>query len=74
MATAIGSGETCVLASASRRFYVHVGSLAFLVAAQPSFFGEVANALALSGASRALDQVVEDWMLLTPSVIEPGAA
>jgi len=72
MATAIGSGETCVLAPASRRFYVHVGSLAFLVAAQPSFFGEVANALALSGASRALDQVVEDWMLLTPSVIEPA--
>ncbi len=61
-----------VLAPASRRFYVHVGSLAFLVAAQPSFFGEVANALALSGTSRALDQVVEDWMLLTPSVIEPA--
>ena len=71
MATAIGSAETCAVdAPASRRFYVHVGSFAFLVAAQPSFFGEVANALALSGASRALDQVVQDWMMLTPSVIE----
>jgi len=73
MATAIGSAETCAVdAPASRRFYVHVGSFAFLVAAQPSFFGEVANALALSGASRALDQVVQDWMMLTPSVIEPA--
>lgn len=73
MATAIGPMETCAVeAPASRRFYVHVGSLAFLVAAQPSFFGEVANALALSGASRALDQVVQDWMMLTPSVVEPA--
>jgi hypothetical protein len=72
MATAIDSAEACALgALASRRFYVHVGSLGFLVAAQPSFFGEVAHALALSGASRALDQVVEDWRLLSASVIEP---
>jgi hypothetical protein len=73
MATAIGSADTCaVQAPASRRFYVHVGSIAFLVAAQPSFFGEVANALALSGASRGLDQVVQDWSMFTPSVVEPA--
>jgi hypothetical protein len=73
MATAIDSAETCALdAPASRRFYVHVGSLGFLVAAQPSFFGEVAHALALSGASRALDQVVQDWTMFSPSVIEPA--
>jgi hypothetical protein len=73
MATAIDSVEACAIdAPASRRFYVHVGSLGFLVAAQPSFFGEVAYALALSGASRALDQVVQDWMLFSPSVIEPA--
>jgi hypothetical protein len=72
MATAISSAAACALdASASRRFYVHVGSLGFLVSAQPSFFGEVAHALALSGASRALDQVVQDWTLLSPSIIEP---
>jgi hypothetical protein len=69
----IGSVETCALdAPTSRRFYVHMGSLGFLVAAQPSFFGEVAHALALSGASRALDQIVQDWTMFSPSsVIEP---
>lgn len=62
METAVGVAETCAVnRPASRRFYVHVGSLGFLVAAQPTFFGEVAHALALSGASRALDQVVQDW-------------
>jgi len=73
MAAATGSVDSCSLqAQTSRRFYVHVGSLAFLIGAQPSFFGEVAYALALSGASRALDQVVEDWTLFSPSVIEPA--
>ncbi len=73
MATAIDHAEVCALdAPASRRFYIHVGSLGFLVAAQPSFFGEVAHALALSGASRALDQVVQDWTMFSPSVIEPA--
>jgi len=75
MATAIDAAETCSLDTrASRRFYVHVGSLGFLVAAQPPFFGEVAHALALSGASRALDQVVQDWMMFSPSVTEPAPA
>jgi hypothetical protein len=73
MATAIDSPEACALdAPASRRFYVHVGSFGYLVAAQPSFFGEVAHALALSGASRALDQAVQDWTMFSPSVIEPA--
>lgn len=73
MATAIDSADTCALDTpASRRFYVHVASLGFLVAAQPSFFDEVAIALALSGASRALDQVVQDWAMLTPSGAEPA--
>ncbi len=73
MAASIVSAETCVLdRPASRRFYVHVSSLGFLVAAQPTFFGEVAHALALSGASRALDQVVEDWTMLSPSEMEPA--
>lgn len=68
MITAVDSSETCALvAPASRRFYVHVGSFGFLVAAQPSIFEEVAGALALSGASRAIDQAVEDWMMLSPS-------
>jgi hypothetical protein len=68
MATAIDSADTCVLdAPASRRFYVHVGSLGFLIAAQPSIFEEVAYALALSGASRALDQAAEDWELFPSS-------
>jgi hypothetical protein len=68
MATAINSAETCVLDEpASRRFYVHVGSLGFLVAAQPSIFEEVACALALSGASRALDQAAEDWEMFESS-------
>lgn len=72
MATVIDSAETCAVnRPASRRFYVHVGSLGFLVAAQPTFFGEVAHALALSGASRALDQVVEDWAMFSPSGMEP---
>jgi hypothetical protein len=71
MATAINSAETCVLdAPASRRFYVHVGSLGFLIAAQPSIFEEVAYALALSGASRALDQAAEDWDMFPSS--DPG--
>jgi hypothetical protein len=62
VAIAINSADTCVLdAPASRRFYVHVGSLGSLVAAQPSIFEEVAYALGLSGASRALDQAAEDW-------------
>ena len=62
MATGIDSSGTCSLdAPASRRFYVHVASLGFLVAAQPPIFEEVAYALALSGASRALDQAAEDW-------------
>jgi hypothetical protein len=75
MAAAIGSAETCTLGRpASRRFYVHIGSLGFLVAAQPTFFGEVAHALATSGASRALDQVVEDWAMFSPSEIEPALA
>ena len=73
MATPIISPETCALdRPASRRFYVHVGSLGYLVAAQPTFFGEVAHALALSGASRALDQVVEDWTMFSPSETEPA--
>jgi hypothetical protein len=71
MATAINSAETCVLdAPASRRFYVHVGSLGFLIAAQPSIFEELACALALSGASRALDQAAEDWDMFPSS--DPG--
>ena len=68
MAIAINSADTCVLdAPASRRFYVHVGSLGFLVAAQPSIFEEVAYALGLSGASRALDQAAEDWEMFPSS-------
>jgi hypothetical protein len=75
MAAAVNSTETCALdRPASRRFYVHIGSLGFLVAAQPTFFGEVAHALALSGASRALDQVVEDSAMFSPSGPEPSLA
>ncbi len=75
MAVAINSMGTCALdRPASRRFYVHIGSLGFLVAAQPTFFGEVAHALALSGTSRALDQVVEDWTMFSPSGMEPALA
>jgi hypothetical protein len=75
MASAISSTEACALERpASRRFYVHVGSLGFLVAAQPTFFGEVANALALSAASRALDQVVEDYSMFSPDGWEPSLA
>jgi hypothetical protein len=71
MATAIGFAETCSLdAPASRRFYVHVGSFGLLVAAQPSIYDEVARALALSGASRALDQAAQDWMLFKPNAME----
>lgn len=66
MPALVDSAETCaVTMPASRRFYVHVGSLGFLVAAQPSMFDEVASALALSGASRALDQAVEDWAMFS---------
>jgi hypothetical protein len=68
MAYAIDFTETCALEKpASRRFYVHVSSLGFLIAAQPSVFREVALPLALSGASRALDQVVEDCTMFGPS-------
>lgn len=75
MATAIEPGQTCALdRPASRRFYVHVGSLGFLVAVQPTFFGEVAHALALSGASRALDQAVQDWTMFSPAEMEPALA
>jgi hypothetical protein len=75
MATASGVAEACAVdRPASRRFYVHVGSLGFLVTAQPRFFGEVAHALALSGASRALDQVVQDWTLFSRSGPEPELA
>lgn len=67
------SSVMCALdAPASRRFYVHAASFGFLVAAQPSVFGEVAHAFAMSGASRALDQAVEDWAMLLPS--EAGAS
>jgi len=69
MATA-DSDMCAVTMPASRRFYVHVGSLGFLVAAQPSVFNEVATALALSGASRALDQAVEDWAMFSPAGAE----
>jgi hypothetical protein len=73
MALAFGPAQTCaVVRPASRRFYVHIGSLGFLVAAQPTFFNEVAHALALSGASRALDQVHEDWMMFAPSDVDPA--
>ncbi|HEY1818824.1 MAG TPA: hypothetical protein VGG83_02765 [Trebonia sp.] len=75
MATAINFMDTCALAApASRRFYVHVTSLGFLIAAQPSIFEEVASALALSGASRALDQAVEDWEMFSPSGGDPSLA
>ena len=75
MPTAIDFAETCAVdRPASRRFYVHIGSLGYLVAAQPTFFGEVAHALALSGASRALDQVVQDWTMFAPSGTEPALA
>jgi hypothetical protein len=73
MAIAVPYTDTCaVTRPASRRFYVHVGSLGFLVAAQPTFFGEVAHALGLSGASRALDQVAEDLTMFSPSSMEPA--
>ena len=36
------------------------------------FFGEVAYALALSGANTALDQVVQDWTMFSPDVIKPA--
>jgi hypothetical protein len=75
MTTAVNSPEKCALdAPASRRFYVHVGSLGFLVAAQPSIFEEVAHALAMSGASRALDQAAEDWAMLSPSGVDTSLA
>jgi len=73
MSALVGSPDMCaVTMPASRRFYVHVGSLGFLVAAQPSMFDEVAQALALSGASRALDQAAEDWAMFSPDEMEPG--
>jgi hypothetical protein len=67
--------EVCALTRpASRRFYVHIDSFGFLVATQPTFFGEVAHALALSGASRALDQATEDWDMFSPSGAAPALA
>ena len=73
MSAVADSPEMCaVTMPASRRFYVHADSLGFLVAAQPSMFDEVAQALALSGASRALDQAVEDWTMFSPSRMEPA--
>jgi hypothetical protein len=75
MATAINVPDSCALdRPASRRFYVHIGSLGYLVAAQPTFFEEIAHALALSGASRALDQVVQDWAMFAPSEKEQSLA
>jgi hypothetical protein len=75
MATAINPAEACVLeAPASRRFYVHVASLGFLIAAQPSIFEEVAYALALSGASRGLDQAAEDWEMFSSPGQKPSLA
>jgi len=75
MATAINTVESCGIdRPASRRFYVHIGSLGFLVGAQPTFFGEVAHALALSGASRALDQVVQDWTMFAPADMDQPLA
>jgi len=75
MATAAAGdlAETCAVdRPASRRFYVHVGSLGYLVAVQSTFYGEVARALALSGASRALDQAVQDWAMFSPARLEPS--
>jgi hypothetical protein len=73
MTFVVDSSETCALvAPASRRFYVHVASFGFLVAAQPSIFDEVAHALAMSGASRALDQAVQDWEMLSPDDVDPA--
>jgi hypothetical protein len=74
MATAESAQACALVASASRRFYVHLSSFGFLVAAQPSMFGEVADALAISGASRALDQAVQDWAMLSPSGVDPALA
>jgi len=75
MTPAVDSSETCAqVAPASRRFYVHIASFGFLVAAQPSIFDEVAHALAMSGASRALDQAVQDWQMLSPDDIDPALA
>jgi hypothetical protein len=75
MDTVADSSEACALvAPASRRFYVHVGSFGFLVAAQPSIFDEIAHAFALSGASRALDQAVQDWEMFAPSVVDTSLA
>jgi hypothetical protein len=73
MATGTDPDMCAVTMPASRRFYVHVGSLGFLVAAQSSMYDEVAQALALSGASRALDQAVEDLEMFPPAgEAEPG--
>jgi hypothetical protein len=44
----------------SRRFYVHAGSFQGLMLAQSSFAEELGTALALSAASRAAEQVLED--------------
>jgi hypothetical protein len=67
--------ETCTVdRPTSRRFYVHAGSLGFLVTAQPTFYGEVAHSLALSGASRALDQAVQDWEFFSSDGADPELA
>lgn len=75
MTSVIDFTGACVLERpASRRFYVHVGSFGFLIAAQPSIFEEVASALALSGASRALDQAVQDWSMFGPADADAAAS
>jgi hypothetical protein len=71
MVTAPDPAQACALAGhPSRRFYVHLGSFGFLIATQPSTLEEVADALAISGASRALDQAVQDWAMLSPSGVD----
>jgi hypothetical protein len=68
MTTTFEQVATCVRGTAvGRRFYVHVGSLGFLLAAQPSMFEEVGYAQAMSGASRALDQAAQDYEMLSSS-------
>jgi hypothetical protein len=71
MVTSPDPAQACALdGHSSRRFYVHLGSFGFLIATQPSTFVEVADALAISGASRALDQAVQDWAMLSPSGVD----
>ncbi len=56
----------------SRRFYVHERSFGGLLAVQPSSVSELAGALALSAAGRAVEQVVEDGALFGHSDVDPG--